>query len=394
MLDPAFLDRVRARLGRGDGLDAAVESAARETGLVLGSSALETTRQAVRDELFGAGPLQSLLDDPEVTDVLVNGPRDVWAERSGRLRPLDLDLGTEADVRLLAVRLAAAGGQRLDDAAPTVDARLPDGTRLHAVLPPVAGDGVLLSLRVVRSRALTIEQLVSSGSVAPALVPVVRALVARRANLLISGATGSGKTTLLASLLSLVPHDERIVVIEEAGEVNPTHPHVVRLVERRANVDGAGAVEVSRLVREALRMRPDRIVLGECRGAEVRDVLTALNTGHRGGMATLHANAPADVPARLAALGALAGMTARATDLHAAAAFEAVIHLEKTAAGRRVSEVAILRAEEGRRAARLRVRAALRIGADGRTEVGPAWPEIEALLPAEADQAVAAGIAA
>ena len=374
MLDPAFLDRVRARLGRGDGLDAAVEGAARETGLVLGSSALETTRQAVRDELFGAGPLQSLLDDPEVTDVLVNGPRDVWAERSGRLRPLDLDLGTEADVRLLAVRLAAAGGQRLDDAAPTVDARLPDGTRLHAVLPPVAGDGVLLSLRVVRSRALTIEQLVSSGSLAPVVVPVVRALVARRANLLISGATGSGKTTLLASLLSLVPHDERIVVIEEAGELRPDHPHVVRLLARRANVDGAGRVDLTELVRHALRMRPDRIVLGECRGAEVREVLTALNTGHDGGCATVHANAAADVPARLEALAALAGMSRDAVAAQASSAVDAVVHLRRTGTGLRfVAEVGVVR--RGASGA-LEVVDAVRADPGGTCVTGPGWPAL------------------
>ena len=254
--------------------------------------------RTVRDELFGAGPLQALLDDPDVTDVLVNGPRDVWVERAGRLvraggRPR---LGAD-DVRALAVRLAAAGGQRLDDASPAVDARLPDGTRLHAVLPPVAGAGALLSLRVVRSRAFTRRRAASRPARSRrALVPVVRALVATRANLLVSGATGSGKTTLLAALLSLVPHDERIVVIEEAGELAPDHPHVVRLLARQANVDGAGGVDLRELVRHALRMRPDRIVLGECRGAEVREVLTALNTGHDGGCATVHANAAADVP--------------------------------------------------------------------------------------------------
>jgi len=331
---------------------------------------------------FVVGPLRGLLETPGVTDVLVNGPDEVWIDRGMGLERAAVGFCSAGDVRELAVRLASLGGRRLDDACPLVDARLPDGTRLHAALPPVVDGCAAISLRTVRRGALTLEDLELCGTLAPGLAPVLAGRVAGRASLLITGATGSGKTTLLASLLSLVDPAERIVVIEEAGEVNPTHPHVVRLVERRANVDGAGAVEVSRLVREALRMRPDRIVLGECRGPEVRDVLTALNTGHRGGMATLHANAPADVPARLAALGALAGMSARATDLHAAAAFEAVIHLEKTAAGRRVTEIAILRAEEGRRAARLRVRAALRVAADGRVEVGQAWPEIEALLPA------------
>ncbi|WP_426593137.1 TadA family conjugal transfer-associated ATPase [Cellulomonas sp. McL0617] len=370
-LDAAFLDRVRARVGVGDPLDVAVEAAARSSGLVLGSSALLATSRSVRNELFGAGPLQTLLDDPDVTDVLVNGPSDVWVERAGRLMPAAVDLGSEADVRTLAVRLAAAGGQRLDDASPTVDACLPDGTRLHAVLPPVAGAGVLLSLRVVRTRAFTLDELVASGMLARALVPVVRALVAARANLLVSGATGSGKTTLLAALLSVVPHDERIVVIEEASELRPDHPHVVRLVARRPNVDGAGSVGLSELVRQALRMRPDRIVLGECRGAEVREVLTALNTGHDGGCATVHANTAADVPARLEALAALAGMSRDAVAAQASSALDAVLHLRRSAGLRYVAEVGVVR-RSGTGA--LEVVDALRADAGGACVRGPGWP--------------------
>ena len=198
---PDFLDAVRARVGLDvEAVGAAVEATARDVGAVLGSAALGSVTRAVRDELFGAGRLQGFLDDPEVTDVLVNGPREVWVERAGRLTLTGMDLGGADEVRALAVRLAAAGGQRLDDASPAVDARLPDGTRLHAVLPPVADAGALISLRVVRARAFTLDQLVSSGTLATALVPVVRALVATRANLLISGATGSGKTTLLAAI--------------------------------------------------------------------------------------------------------------------------------------------------------------------------------------------------
>ena len=283
-----------------------------------------------------------------------------------------MDLGGADDVRALAVRLAAAGGQRLDDASPAVDARLPDGTRLHAVLPPVAGTCTLISLRVVRSRAFTVEQLVAGGTVAPALVPVVRALVATRANLLISGATGSGKTTLLAALLSLVPHDERLVVVEEAGELAPAHPHVVRLLARHANVDGAGRVDLADLVRHALRMRPDRIVLGECRGAEVREVLAALNTGHDGGCATVHANAAADVPARLEALAALAGMSREAVAAQASSAFDAVLHLRR-ADHRYLAEVGVVRRGA---AGELEVACALRVDPSGVTAPGPAWPAL------------------
>lgn len=375
-IDAAFLDRVRARVGRGDGVDAAVESAARSSGVVLGSTALLAASRTARDELFGAGPLQALLDDPDVTDVLVNGPRDVWVERAGRLTAVALDLGSEAEVRALAVRLAAAGGQRLDDASPAVDARLPDGTRLHAVLPPVSGAGAVLSLRVVRSRALTLDELVRSGTLAPGLVPIVRALVATKANVLVSGATGSGKTTLLAAMLSLVPHDERIVVIEEAGELQPDHPHVVRLLARRANVDGAGSVGLSELVRQALRMRPDRIVLGECRGAEVREVLTALNTGHDGGCATVHANAAADVPARLEALAALAGMSTHAVAAQASSAVDAVLHLRRAGADRALRYVAEVGVVRRSGSGALEVVDAVRADPGGACVSGPAWPAL------------------
>jgi pilus assembly protein CpaF len=354
-------------------LRAAVADAVREAGTVLGPDRLARAVREVRDELFGAGPLQRWLDDPEVTDVLVNAPDEVWVERSGRLARTTTRLGTAADVRALAVRLAAAGGQRLDDAAPTVDARLPDGTRLHAVLPPLGGPCALISLRVVRQRPFTLDELVASGTVASAAVPVLRALVAARATMLVSGATGSGKTTLLASLLSLVPHDERIVVIEESGELTPAHPHVVRLVTRRANVDGAGRVDLPELVRQALRMRPDRLVLGECRGAEVRDVLAALNTGHEGGFATVHANAAADVPARLEALGSLAGLSRDALAAQAASAVDAVLHLRRAGPGRAVrhlEEVGVVRRSAD---GTLEVVTALRCPPGGAVARGPGW---------------------
>jgi pilus assembly protein CpaF len=389
---PDFLDAVRARVGRdAEAVGAAVEATARDAGAVLGSAALGSVTRSVRDELFGAGRLQPFLDDPEVTDVLVNGPREVWVERGGGLRLTGLDLGGADEVRALAVRLAAAGGQRLDDASPAVDARLPDGTRLHAVLPPIADAGALISLRAVRSRAFTLEQLVASGTLAVALVPVVRALVATRANLLISGATGSGKTTLLAALLSLVPPDERIVVVEEAGELAPAHPHVVRLLARQANVDGAGRVDLADLVRHALRMRPDRIVLGECRGAEVREVLAAMNTGHDGGCATVHANAAADVPARLEALAALAGMSRDAVAAQASSAFDAVLHLRRAAAdrGRRyLAEVGVVRRQQS---GALEVACALRCTAAGVTASGPGWPQLSARL--ELDPTGVGGVA-
>ena len=304
-------------------------------------------------------------------------------DRGRGLEHTGVRFATERHVRELAVRLASIGGRRLDDAVPLVDARLPDGTRLHAALPPVADGCATVSLRTVRGRALALDDWVLGQAMTPQMAVVIRGLVAARASLLFSGATGSGKTTLLATAMSLVGRHERMVVIEEAGEVNPDHPHVVRLVERRANVDGAGAVGLPCLVKEALRMRPDRIVLGECRGAEVREVLMALNTGHRGGMATIHANTSADVPARLEALGALAGMDSRSVALHAAAAFDAVIHLERTATGRQVSEIAVLTLAGGRRGeGRLRARAAM-VVEEGDVVEGPAYAELQGLIDAD-----------
>lgn len=380
---PAVVAAVREALRvlpeRPDDLTPVVDRALRAQGTLLGPVPLAQAVRAVADELVGAGPLQRWLDAPDVTDVLVNGPRDVWVEQAGRLRRVDVDLGGPTEVRALAVRLAAAAGRRLDDASPTVDARLPDGTRLHAVLPPLAEACAVLSLRVVRPRALTLADLVASGSVAPALGPVLLALVRRRANVLVSGPTGAGKTTLLAALLSLVPHDQRIVLVEESGEMLPDHPHVVRLTARRPNVDGAGGVGLADLVREALRMRPDRLVLGECRGAEVREVLAALNTGHEGGCATLHANAAADVPARLEAMAALAGLDRAAVAAQAVSAIDAVLHVRRTrdGAGRRLAEVGVAgRADDGA----LAVTTALRVDEDGTVRTGPGWPRLAARL--------------
>lgn len=381
-VDRALLEDVRDRLARRGAAPDADEIAAalRASGTLLGSRALVDLERAVRAELLGAGPLQQHLDDPDVTDVLVNAPDEVWVERRGRLERAAVDLGSPQAVRELAVRLAAVGGQRLDDASPTVDARLPDGTRLHAVLPPVAGGCTLLSLRVLRRRAFTLPELVASGSVAPALAPVLRALVDARASFLVSGSTGTGKTTLLAALLSLVPDHERIVCIEESGELAPAHPHVVHLLARHANVDGAGGVDLADLVRQALRMRPDRIVLGECRGAEVREVLTALNTGHDGGCATVHANTASDVPARLEALASLAGMSRASVAAQAASALDAVLHVRRTGPLRHLAQVGVVRRDGD---GELRVDVAVDV-TGGVAVRGPGWPVLAQRLGLEA----------
>ncbi|WP_052366789.1 TadA family conjugal transfer-associated ATPase [Paraoerskovia marina] len=292
---------------------------------------------------MSAGPLQRYLDEPGVTDVLVNGPDEVWVDRGHGVQPVPVRFSDATHVRALAVRLAAAGGQRLDDASPLVDARLPGGVRLHAVVEPVCSQGAVISLRVPRRRTMTLDELVVGGTLPAAWAPLVAGMVARRAGILVAGGTGTGKTTLLAALVGLVPHDERIVCVEEARELDPDHPHVVPLTARRPNVEGSGAVGLDELVRAALRMRPDRIVLGECRGAEVRDVLMAMNTGHDGGFTTLHASTAAHVPARLEALGALAGMDRDAVAAQTVGAIDVVMHLRRTGGRRHVAEIATAR---------------------------------------------------
>ncbi|MDG4795352.1 TadA family conjugal transfer-associated ATPase [Micromonospora sp. WMMD1082] len=308
---------------------------------VLGDNALLRIADRVREDLVGAGPLAPLLADPEVTDVLVNGAR-VWVDRGQGLHQVAVPVGTADDVRRLAQRLAAGAGRRLDDGSPCVDARLSDGTRLHAVLPPVATDGPYLSLRTFRQRPFTLDELVTQGAVARPVAPVLAAVVEARLAYLVIGGTGSGKTTLLNTLLGLVPSTERIVLVEDAAELRPVHPHVVGLQARTANVEGSGAVGLSELVRQALRMRPDRLVVGECRGGEVVDLLAALNTGHDGGAGTLHANAPSDVPARLEALGLLGGLPRLALHAQVAAALQVVLQIRRTPQGRMLESICLL----------------------------------------------------
>jgi pilus assembly protein CpaF len=341
-----LLERVRARLALEPGVPSAAEVAAvvrAEAGGLLGDDdVLDEVRRAV-DELAGAGPLEPLLRFPGVTDVLVNGPDQVWIDRGAGLEPVAVRFPDDAAVRRLAVRLAAAAGRRLDDAAPWVDVGLPDGTRLHAVLPPVSGSGTCLSLRVLRRCSLTFAELAAAGALPGEAEPLLRALVARRLAFLVTGGTGSGKTTLLSALLGLADPGERLVLCEDAAELTPAHPHVLRLLTRPPNVEGAGAVGLRDLVRQALRMRPDRLVVGEVRGAEVAELLAALNTGHAGGCGTLHANRPAEVPARLEALGSAAGLARAAVHSQAAAALSVVVHVRRTPAGRRVEELAVVR---------------------------------------------------
>ncbi|WP_381795450.1 TadA family conjugal transfer-associated ATPase [Streptomyces niveus] len=341
----ALLDAVRQRLAESgaEPTPARVAAALRAQGRLLGDTEVLGAAEELRCELVGTGPLEPLLADPSVTDVLVSAPDRVWVDRGVGLELTEVSFADASAVRRLAQRLAAVAGRRLDDARPWVDARLPDGTRMHAVLPPVAVGSTYLSLRVVRPRAFSPAELTAAGTVPPGGERLLRALIEARVSFLVSGGTGSGKTTLLSALLGLVGERERIVLAEDSAELRPDHPHVVRLEARPANQEGAGEVTLEDLVRQALRMRPDRLVVGEVRGAEVTTLLAALNTGHEGGCGTVHANTAADVPARLEALGTAAGLDRAALHSQLAAALSVVIHLVRDRAGtRRIAEVHVL----------------------------------------------------
>jgi pilus assembly protein CpaF len=339
-----LIEDVRERLAR----EAApltphrVAEALRATGRPVGDATVLAVHEALRRDVVGAGPLEPLLRLPDVTDVLVNGPDQVFVDRGHGLEPADVRFADDDAVRRLAQRLAASGGRRLDDATPHVDVRLRDGTRFHAVLAPLARPGTVVSLRVPHRRVMSLDDLLVSGTVNEHGARLLRAIVSRRLAFLVSGGTGSGKTTLLNSLLSLVPPAERLVLVEDASELRPDHPHVVGLEARPPNVEGAGEITLRTLVRQALRMRPDRLVVGEVRGPEVVELLAALNTGHEGGCGTLHANSARDVPARVEALALAAGLSRDAAHSQFLAGVDAVLHLGRHVDGGRVlREVAV-----------------------------------------------------
>lgn len=281
--------------------------------------------------------LRPFLDDPDVTDLFINGDSGLFVDRGNGAQRVASWRASEAEVRRVAVRLIALGGRHLDDASPCVDVRLDRGVRVHAVLAPVAASGTAVSVRVPRWEVPDLSDLERGGMLTADQHAHLAQLVERRRNVLITGSTGAGKTTLLSALLGRVPTAERIITVEEVAELRPAHPHHVALEARQPNIEGAGGVPLARLIREALRMRPDRLVVGECRGAELRELLMALNTGHDGGAGTLHASSLVDVAARLEALGALAGMDAAATARQAASAVHAVVHVERVAGRRRVT---------------------------------------------------------
>jgi pilus assembly protein CpaF len=285
--------------------------------------------------------LEQVLGRSGVSDVVINGSRGMWVDAGSGLHRESGWQASEVEVRRLARELVARGGRHLDEAHPCVDVRAGDGIRVHAVLPPVSGAGTLISIRVAGQKR-TLRQLADTGMMTTAQCDKLAAVVRAGQTLLICGAAGSGKTTLLGAALSQAGESERVIVLEDVAELGVAHPHVVTLETRQANIEGAGALGMSELVRQALRMRPDRLVLGECRGAELGEFMAALNTGHGGGGTTLHANSLTDVPRRLEALGLLAGLAPAVLARQAVTAFDAVIFLERGAAGRQLAGMGAL----------------------------------------------------
>jgi len=346
-----MIDRVRERLAaeatplRPPVVAAAIRA---EAGGMLGDTDVLNSLRLLETELTGAGILEPLLRAEGVTDVLVSAPDEVWVDDGNGLRRSAIRFPDEASVRRLAQRLATAAGRRLDDAQPWVDGQLAGGIggqftiRLHAVLPPIAVAGTCVSLRVLRPASQGLAALTAAGAISSEAATLLADVISSRLAFLVSGGTGAGKTTLLAAALGSVADHERIVCVEDAPELAPRHPHFIRLVARSANVEGAGEITLRHLVRQALRMRPDRIVVGEVRGAEVVDLLAALNTGHDGGAGTVHANSPAEVPARLEALAALDGLSPAALHSQLGAAVQVVLHVNRGPDGRRLSEIAVL----------------------------------------------------
>ena len=264
--------------------------------------------QDVQDEVLGFGPIQRLLDEDEVSEVMVNGPKRVYVERKGKVTRSDVVFDDDAHVMRIINKIIAPMGRRVDPDSPTVDARLPDGSRVNAVIPPVALDGPSITIRKFGRGKLTIEQLIEYKSITAQMAEFLRACVVARLNIVISGGTGSGKTTLLNVLSSFIPEEDRIITIEDAAELRLDQDHVVRLETKPANLDGKGLVTTRDLVRNSLRMRPERIVVGECRGGETLDMLQAMNTGHDGSLTTLHANTPRDALSRLETMTMMSGM--------------------------------------------------------------------------------------
>jgi pilus assembly protein CpaF len=285
----------------------AAEQLCRHSSDLLSLAERERLVNEVLDETFGLGPLEPLLRDPSISDILINGPKTVYVERAGRLERAEIAFHDDRHLLQIVQRIVGRVGRRVDETTPMVDGRLADGSRINAIIPPLALDGTLVSIRRFGSRPLLIADLVSKKAVTPEMVQFLSACARARINTVISGGTGSGKTTLLNALSAFIPHEERLATIEDAAELRLQQPHIARMETRPANIEGRGEVSTRDLVRNALRMRPDRIIVGECRGPEALDMLQAMNTGHEGSMTTIHANDTRDALARMEMMVGMAG---------------------------------------------------------------------------------------
>jgi pilus assembly protein CpaF len=327
-----------------------VMSVLREARVILPSSVVTDVVNQVSDEVVGLGPVERLLKDPEVSEIMVNGADDVYVERRGRVERVEgLAFEGEGQVLHLIERIVAPLGLRVDESSPYVDARLPDGSRVNAIIPPLSLRGPIVTIRKFTLRPFTPEDLVLAGTMTESMMTFLGACIRAKANMVVSGGTGAGKTSLLGVLSSFIPATERLVTIEDAAELRLSQPHVVSLEARPPNVEGAGEVTVRQLVRNALRMRPDRIIVGEVRGGEALDMLQAMNTGHEGSLSTAHANSPRDLVSRLETMALMSDVELPVSHLREqiAGALDLIVHMSRTAAGARV--VAKISAVEGLR---------------------------------------------
>ena len=326
------------------------EQVAAEAGLSLSARVRSEIQRQVGYEVLGYGPIQTLLDDPEITEIMVNGPHHVYIERNGKIEPSDCHFLDDAHVMRIIEKVIAPLGRRLDESMPMVDARLPDGSRVNAIIPPLSVRGPCVTIRKFSVDPYTAEDLVKFGTLSEMMSEFLRGCVQARMNVLVSGGTGSGKTTTLNVLSSFIPHTERIITIEDAAELQLQQDHIITLESRPSNVEGKGEIDIRQLVRNALRMRPDRIVIGEVRGAEALDMLQAMNTGHDGSLSTLHANTSRDALARLETMALMAGMElpSRAIREQIAAALHLIVHQSRMRDGsRRVTAITEVQRMEG-----------------------------------------------